>query len=242
MTIGNRKEGGRVFTILLNVVRKSLTPVRIDWQQFWSEKKPKSVPGFKPGLPRQNAIALPLVPPPLPLQNWCFGSSALSRLVALLMPRWPSRKKWKRKQKEKKFPNQKLATHFLRPFHRKKERKTFCCSCCCRWCCWCWCCRCHCCCCCYYCYCSSLWGKLNFFNVRPETVLKRFSYWPYFSSLQSLFLSLRLYIFLSLSLFLLISFPLFLSFLVFLLSFFFLLCHYLFCLFFISFLFSTLSL
>ena len=30
--------------------------------------KPKSHPGFKPGLPRQNAISLPLVPPPLPLR------------------------------------------------------------------------------------------------------------------------------------------------------------------------------
>ena len=30
-----------------------------------NEKGLKSVPGFKPGLPRQNAIALPLVPPPL---------------------------------------------------------------------------------------------------------------------------------------------------------------------------------
>ena len=29
-------------------------------------KKPKSDPGFEPGLPVQNAIALPVVPPPLP--------------------------------------------------------------------------------------------------------------------------------------------------------------------------------
>ena len=41
--------------------------MRIDWQQFWTEKKPKSDPGFEPGLPRQNAIPLPLVPPPLPV-------------------------------------------------------------------------------------------------------------------------------------------------------------------------------
>ena len=39
----------------------------MDWQHFWTEKKPKSDLGFKPGLPRQNAIVLPLVPPPLPL-------------------------------------------------------------------------------------------------------------------------------------------------------------------------------
>ena len=28
-------------------------------------EKPKSISGFKPGLPRLNDIALPLVPPPL---------------------------------------------------------------------------------------------------------------------------------------------------------------------------------
>ena len=30
-------------------------------------KKPKSIPGFEPGLPRQNAITLPHVPPRQPL-------------------------------------------------------------------------------------------------------------------------------------------------------------------------------
>ena len=124
MTIGNRKEGGRVFTILLNVVRKSLTPVRIDWQQFWSEKKPKSVPGFKPGLPRQNAIALPLVPPPLPLQNWCFGSSALSRLVALLRPRWPSRKSEK-ENKKKKVSESKTCDTFSATISSQERAKNF---------------------------------------------------------------------------------------------------------------------
>lgn len=29
-------------------------------------KKPNSVPGLEPGLLRQNAVALPHVPPPLP--------------------------------------------------------------------------------------------------------------------------------------------------------------------------------
>ena len=32
-------------------------------------KKAKSIPGFEPGSLRQNAIALPLAPPPLP--NYC---------------------------------------------------------------------------------------------------------------------------------------------------------------------------
>ena len=123
MTIGNRKEGGRVFTILLNVVRKSLTPVRIDWQQFWSEKKPKSVPG--PGLPRQRSYCSTTCATTTPLQNWCFGSSALSRLVALLMPRWPSRKKWKRKQKEKSFRIKNLRHIFCDHFIGRKSEKLF---------------------------------------------------------------------------------------------------------------------
>ena len=46
-------------------LEKARYPVRIDKQQFWTEKA-KSVPGFEPGLHSQNAIALPLAPPPLP--------------------------------------------------------------------------------------------------------------------------------------------------------------------------------
>ena len=38
---------------------------RIDWQQFCT-KKAKSIPGFEPGLFKQNANALPLAPPPQP--------------------------------------------------------------------------------------------------------------------------------------------------------------------------------
>ena len=34
-------------------------------------KKPKSIPGFEPGLLRQNAIAPPLVPPPMPRCCFC---------------------------------------------------------------------------------------------------------------------------------------------------------------------------
>ena len=47
------------------LLEKAGHPLRIDWQQFWT-KKPESVPGFQPSLSMQNAIALPLVPPPLP--------------------------------------------------------------------------------------------------------------------------------------------------------------------------------
>ena len=43
-------------------------PVRIDKQQFQTEKA-KSLPGFEPGLYGQDAIALPIVPTPLPCQN-----------------------------------------------------------------------------------------------------------------------------------------------------------------------------
>ena len=66
MMIGNRKEEGRVCTVLLHVIRKSPTPSENRLTAILNWKKPKSEPGFKPGLPRQNAIALPLVPPPLP--------------------------------------------------------------------------------------------------------------------------------------------------------------------------------
>ena len=66
MMIVNRKEEGRVCTVLLYVIRKSLTPSENRVTAILTWKKPKSVPRFEPGLPRQNASALPLVPPPLP--------------------------------------------------------------------------------------------------------------------------------------------------------------------------------
>ena len=46
-------------------LEKAQRPARLEKQQFWREKA-KSVPVFEPGLHRQNAISLPLVPPPLP--------------------------------------------------------------------------------------------------------------------------------------------------------------------------------
>ena len=59
-----RKEEGRECTILSQVIRKSWTPSE-NWLTavlYW--KRDKSVPGSEPSLSRQNAIALPLVPPP----------------------------------------------------------------------------------------------------------------------------------------------------------------------------------
>ena len=57
------KVEGRVCIVLLHVIRKSLTPSVNRLTAILNWKKPKSNLGFKPG---QNAIALPLVPPPLP--------------------------------------------------------------------------------------------------------------------------------------------------------------------------------
>ena len=64
MMIGNRKEGGRVCTVLLHVIRKSPTPSENRLIAILNWKKPKSDPGLEPVQPRQNAITLPLVPPP----------------------------------------------------------------------------------------------------------------------------------------------------------------------------------
>ena len=68
--IGNRKEEGRVCTIQLIVIRKSPTPSESRLTAILNWKKPNSDPGFEPNLPGQNAIALPLVPPPLPRLGW----------------------------------------------------------------------------------------------------------------------------------------------------------------------------
>ena len=64
MVIRNRKVVGRVCSILLHIIRKSMTPSenRLAAKNW---KKPKSVPRFKPTLTRQNAVTLPLGPPPL---------------------------------------------------------------------------------------------------------------------------------------------------------------------------------
>ena len=66
MMLGNRKEEERAL-ILLHVIRKSQTPSENRLTSYSELKKPKSVPGFEPGLPRPNATALPLVPPLLPV-------------------------------------------------------------------------------------------------------------------------------------------------------------------------------
>ena len=56
--IGNRKEEGRVCTVLLHVIRKSPTPSENRLTAIMNFKKTKSDPEFEPGLPRQNASAL----------------------------------------------------------------------------------------------------------------------------------------------------------------------------------------
>ena len=47
-------------------LEKAQRPARIDSQQFWT-KKAKPVPVFNPGLLRQNATVLPLVPSTRPI-------------------------------------------------------------------------------------------------------------------------------------------------------------------------------
>ena len=71
--IDDRKQERRkkCSTVLLNLIRKSLTPSENILTAILNWKKPMSVLGFEPGLPRQNAIALPLVPPPLPIFILC---------------------------------------------------------------------------------------------------------------------------------------------------------------------------
>ena len=66
MMIGKRKEEERVCTVLLHVIRQSLKPSEKRLTEVLNRKKPMSVLGFELGQLRQNAIALPLVPPPLP--------------------------------------------------------------------------------------------------------------------------------------------------------------------------------
>ena len=45
---------------------KAQHPARKDLTRNSEPKQAKSVPGFEPGLPGQNATALPLEPPPQP--------------------------------------------------------------------------------------------------------------------------------------------------------------------------------
>ena len=54
------------FYVLQHVIKKSLTPSENRLTAILKRKKLMSDPGFEPGLPRQNTIALPLVPPPFP--------------------------------------------------------------------------------------------------------------------------------------------------------------------------------
>ena len=69
MMIRNWKEEGRVCTVILHVIRKKQTPIQNRLTAILNCKEPESIPGFEPSLPRQNAIALPLVPQQLPFMN-----------------------------------------------------------------------------------------------------------------------------------------------------------------------------
>ena len=80
--IRNRKEDGRVCTV--HVIRKSPTPSENWLTAILNWKKPKSDPGFEPGLPRQNAIALSLVPPPLPIHTHTSTPMSITYLLEMI--------------------------------------------------------------------------------------------------------------------------------------------------------------
>ena len=52
---------------MTSLMEKDEGPARIEWQ--FDPKKPKFIPGFKPGLLGQKAIALSLALPPRPFVN-----------------------------------------------------------------------------------------------------------------------------------------------------------------------------
>ena len=64
--IGNRKEEGRVCSTFYDLSSFRYSPTPSENRLIAFPKKAKSVPGFEPGSLGQNAIALPLAPPPLP--------------------------------------------------------------------------------------------------------------------------------------------------------------------------------
>ena len=67
MMIVNTKEEGRVTHRSITHYYKKPDTQGKEIDSNSELKKPKSVQGFEPGLPRQNAMARPLVPPPQPL-------------------------------------------------------------------------------------------------------------------------------------------------------------------------------
>ena len=73
MMIGNRKEEGKVYTVLLHVFRKSPTPCENWLTAILKRKKPKYAPGSGPSLTRPNAFAQPVVLPPLPKFSFLFS-------------------------------------------------------------------------------------------------------------------------------------------------------------------------
>ena len=58
---GNGKEE------IIKKLEKEWNPARIKLAATLNQKEPNAVPGLEPGLLRQNAMVLPLAPPPLKL-------------------------------------------------------------------------------------------------------------------------------------------------------------------------------
>ena len=69
-------------------LEKARCPVRMDNQQLWT-KKAKSILGLEPGLHGQNAIALPLAPPPLPYyRRFLWVQHALKFCCQIVRTSW----------------------------------------------------------------------------------------------------------------------------------------------------------
>ena len=70
LVIGNRKEEGSHLDWSHFIDKKNARrPARIDWRHLNRKKprfEPRAPPGFEPGPLGQNAVALPLAPPPRP--------------------------------------------------------------------------------------------------------------------------------------------------------------------------------
>ena len=62
----DREQERRRKRMLIHVIRKRSMPSKNRLTVILNHTKPKSIPGFDPGLLRQKAVTLPLAPSPLP--------------------------------------------------------------------------------------------------------------------------------------------------------------------------------